>query len=583
MRWLFRPSVLVALSAALVVGAAAVVFRGAPPPTRPAPLPVADGDREVAWLYPATNPASWERFVAACRRAADRLQDTHPGLAFDDGAAFPQRTTATPEVALAWPGGGPRLVFRWYKLTGDWKTGDWVEALLRRDPPPLAVVGGNNSDAARELAEHLHESAAALPEVRRPLLLLTQATADTVAARASAAEWEGGPRVPLTGIYPGRTFRFCFTNRQMADAVTEFVWGQDDLRPDSDPVYMVRWKDDAYSPDLIDGFWQALGQTVDRESRRDAADDWLWVTGSVAGGAPPPGLAGKLLPARRATRPGEGFRLTRLPEPQLVDSSVGTFLTPNRYEAKSANDLLESAQGLTQQRPLLIVTGQTAPSRRFLRALERTNSTFARKFVVVTGDALAFNTLYRDRQVAWPIQDLPFRLVSFCHYDPVDPAAGFRPHPDPADGEGDASATGTEDVLLYGDIVEALALALARDGAPAAVAGELADRVAHLRQLDGRLTFDVNGRLLFEPPDDRPPGDRPPGDRIPGNRKPATGEHVVCLRPQTDGDRVLPRATVEVWAWRADRRRGPRAWQRRGEPLTVAYDESPGEGGAAHE
>ena len=66
-----------------------------------------------------------------------------------------------------------------------------------------------------------------------------------------------------------------------------------------------------------------------------------------------------------------------------------------------------------QRRPLLVVTGQSQPSRRFLRALARSAPEAARRLVVATGDAIAFNTIYRDRQVAWPIQELPFALVFF--------------------------------------------------------------------------------------------------------------------------------------------------------------------------
>src|SRR5579883_3089487 len=107
MRHVFRPTLLVALLAIAVVGAAAVVFQANPPPSRPTPLPVAPGDREIAWLYPATSAANWERFVTAIRRAGERLRGDQPGLTVLDGpAAFPQQTTATPEVALAWPSQG---------------------------------------------------------------------------------------------------------------------------------------------------------------------------------------------------------------------------------------------------------------------------------------------------------------------------------------------------------------------------------------------------------------------------------------------------------------------------------------------
>jgi len=41
---------------------------------------------------------------------------------------------------------------------------------------------------------------------------------------------------PLMDVYRGRSFRFCFTNRQVAQAVVDFVWSQPDLRPIGNPV-----------------------------------------------------------------------------------------------------------------------------------------------------------------------------------------------------------------------------------------------------------------------------------------------------------------------------------------------------------
>jgi hypothetical protein len=227
MRRLFRPSLLVALSAAVIVGAAAVVFQAAPPANRPTVLPVADGDREIVWLYPATAAANWERFVAAVRRTGDRLRAEQPGLTVDAAAAFPPHTTTTPEVALAWRPAGRRLVLRWYKLTSDWKTRDWVEALLHRRPAPLAVVGGNTSDAALDLAGYLRDATASLPDAQRPLLLLTSATADYVSRENEFAPGADPSALQpeLGDLYKGRTFRFCFTNKQMAAAVTQFSSG----------------------------------------------------------------------------------------------------------------------------------------------------------------------------------------------------------------------------------------------------------------------------------------------------------------------------------------------------------------------
>ncbi len=517
MKWLTTPFILAAASAALAVGAALLILRSPPAQSKPTPEAVADGDREIAWLYPATNSAAWERFVASVRRAATRLHDDPIDVRAEIGAAaFPRETTAVPEVALALPGVGRRLVFRWYKLTSDWKTRDWVEALMRRRPPPLAIVGGSTSDAARELALRLQDHAGDVAAADRPLLLLTTATADRVGETDAA----GRPQeVDLTKVYPQRTFRFCFTNKQMARAVMDFLMSQDDLRPDLNPVHMVQWDDDSYSRDLTDGFRQAL-----------------------------PPWAG-------------------LPNPKRVTSSVGSFLSPNRFEAEVVDQVLNDLEQSHQRRPLLAVTGQSTPCRRFLAELARTAPAQARRLLVATGDAVSFNTVYRDRRVAWPIQELPFPFVFFCHYNPIDADAGFRPEgtaPRETDveGERDVSTTGTEDILLDGDVVEALARAFTRDDKPPADSAELTERIAAIRRRHGRVGYDPDGVLMF-------------GDD--GNRHIGAGEHLVCLRPQFRGDRILPEATIEVWVGRGSLH-ADQPWRRLPvdkeghETLTVSYE-----------
>jgi hypothetical protein len=591
MRWLFRPSMLLAVAAAALVGAFLITWTtggllGPSGPSAPVPLPVADGEGEIVWLYAATSSAPWERFVAGLRRVAQRLGQDFPGLEAQVGAdAFPRQTFSSPQVALAFPG-GRRLVFRWYKLTSDWKPRDWIAALLRRRPPPLAIIGGNTSDIGRDIAAQLADFSGPLPEARRPLLLLTQATADRVLPEAVEAGHgpPGEPDIEETlgvssppdhsphGLYPDRTFRFCFSNKQMAAAVTRFVWSQDDLRPDRDPVYMVQWMDDSYSRDLTGGFWRAL-RTLVAES---AVRQWGWAVGAIPGGAAP-GLSGGPFPFDLAGRRASGFHLGVFPTPQLVDSSVGPFDRPNRFESKCAHDLLDLAlhSDGPPRRPLLILTGQSGPCRRFLRGLERFCPQPARRFVVATGDGIAFNTVYRDRRVTWPIQDLPFPLVFFCHRNPVDREAGFRPVGGaPAGAPGGTAATGTEDILLYEDILEALAQAAAT---PLADADQLRDRLRAVRLTpQGHLTLAGDGPTLFGPHDGRRGG---------------TGEHVVCLRPRVvevpvgHGEavaQVLPEATIEVWAWRAGAD-GGRSWQQVSPPLAVTYDGSPPEGGGAHE
>jgi hypothetical protein len=301
---------------------------------------------------------------------------------------------------------------------------------------------------------------------------------------------------------------------------------------------MVRWDDDSYSRDLIEGFWKALEQRV---------------------------------------KEGQ-FRMDILPTPQVIDSSQGAFSRPNRWEAKVARDLLDlrQAQQGRQKRPLLVLTGQSAPSRRFLRALVRSAPDMARQFVVATGDAIAFNNVYRDRGVAWHVQDLPLPLVFFCHHNPIDPGAGFRPLPGDRGGAGPpaprpsgsdlTAATGTEDVLLYGDIVEALAQAQRRGGRSAANATELAAGLAEARVNAGHIDFGAGGPPLF---------------KSDGNRQGRAGEHIVSLRPHAQGGRVLPEATIAVWGWHARPGGAPAEgeWRPVGAPLEVLYDQFPVEGG----
>src|SRR5262249_49663878 len=134
----------------------------------------------------------------------------------------------------------------WYKLTGEVGSREWVEALCHRSRPPLAVIGGSSSDRARELAQTLADLKTSVPSP--PLFLITTATAERSALNEA-----------LMDIYRGRTWRYCFTNRQMAEAVADFIWSRPELRPDTAPVYLTAWQDDPYSRDLAEQFHEAIG------------------------------------------------------------------------------------------------------------------------------------------------------------------------------------------------------------------------------------------------------------------------------------------------------------------------------------
>jgi hypothetical protein len=511
MRWLFRPSLLVLLSVVLAAGAAAVVLW--PPSQQIRPAPLRDDESEVVWLYSATNESSWERFVTAVSLASERLRAADPlsEIGVEAASAFPQHTTAYPELAVKVRRGSQRLVFRWYKLTSDQKTEQWVQALLGGERrAPLAIIGGSSSDQAKEIALSLKDQVARRRLAVAPLLLLTAATADRV---------DVGDRrdVPLHELHRDRTFRFCFTNQQMAGAVTRFVLGREELRPDPGPPYVAMWEDDAFSKDLTGRFLDAL-QRMPGEP------------------APPPVSA-------------------------HIDYSVGGFDQPNRWEAREVKSLMEAkvAQLPEQRRPLLVLAAPSSPpARRFLHGLARTAPAEARRFVAVTGDALSFNTVYRDRNDLWPIQDLPFDLVFFCHRNPVEDAAGFlREDSHPAGTA--APATGTEDLLLDMDIVEALVQAVNQGETMPADGDALGERLLQARWHDDRVSFGDEGPGLFD---------------ADGNRRGGTGEHIVWLRPVVEGQRVLPQAVITVYEWQAPAQGG--AW-REARQLKVDYDEAGGD------
>jgi hypothetical protein len=261
-----------------------------------------------------------------------------------------------------------------------------------------------------------------------------------------------------------------------------------------------------------------------------------------------------------------------------IPYSVGTFGRPNRWEVLEGGRLIEWKLQYhpEQQRPLLVLPAATQPSRRFLRALVRFAPVEARNFVVATGDAIAFNTLYRDRNFAWAIQDLPFPLVCFCHRNPVDPSVGFNLEKASHDAEPARTDDfiGTEDLLLYVDIVDALVQASFRGDFHVlpANANELRSKLGQMRwskQL-GRVATEPANPFLFDEK---------------GNRRSGTGEHVVYLRPSFRGREVLPAATIEVWAWDAAHSADQPPWRRQA-ILPVhydGYDDQQGDGAVSSE
>src|SRR5205823_536667 len=103
-------------------------------------------------------------------------------------------------------------------------------------------------------------------------------------------------------------------------------------------------------------------------------------------------------------------------------------------------------------------------------------------------------------------------------------------------GTGDAIqgslTTGTEDLLLNRDIVEALLLAASQGKHLPESGDDLGQRLQTALWQEGHITFSSPGKPVFDHQ---------------GNRRSGTGEHVAWLRPRVLGDRVQPGSTLEVW------------------------------------
>lgn len=486
------------------------------PRTAARPRPVRHGDREVAWLHNPTAFDAWENFVWGVKRAEMAGDGGPDGLEVDDSHAFPDKTTAVPEVVLRRKGFAGSVRFRWYKLTNTSTQADWVNALATVDPPPLAVLGGWSSDRARELADAMRD---AKWRGARPLLFLTVATADRVDPEDDSAD---GPGPSLVSIYD-RTFRFCFTNRQMATSVTDFVLSDPTLRPgpialpgmralgaatdliwptlpalafdttppaDPLPAHAIEWRDDPYSTDLCFKFREALQQCS---------------TGDCD------------LPRIAVTT-------------HSVPFSTGRLNRPNPAEAQVAEHILANLPP-PGFRSVLVIPTVSAPARRTLRALVQGNANVGRQLVAVTGDGMGVNVFFRDREFAWPTRSISIPLVLFTHADPFGwdaPGAAARP---PAGYEMTAPRPGavrssTEDIRLYTRLTRVVA------------AGAFPEGETELVQSPDRLAEQLQGL--------RPAFFDRSGDRLGG-----TGEHVVVLRPTFAAETTRPRqpdGVLEVYS-----------------------------------
>ncbi len=479
------------------------------------------GDQEIAYIHAATSTGAWERFITGIHR----VSRDWPELKVDDARAFPEETTATPELVLSLANSPNRILIRWYKLSKGANAVRWAERLARRSPSPLVVIGGGSSDRALDLARALAAQTAWVTEP--PALFFTTATASTFADPDEPAAPD------LMQVYAGRSFRMCFTNEQIAAAVVNFVWSQPDLRPHGNPlsainvvglgrpfdaiaalmgheevfspsVYALEWDDDPYSVDLSRQFHLALHESA---------------------------------PGRVLVRATIG-----------IPYSVGGQYAPNQWEADAAERLLNGLREAPLERQLLVLPTAAAPARRVLRAITGALPLVGRNLVAITGDSINLNNVYRDADITWNIRSLPVPVVFFTHQNPVgwdraaaEEDANWPPGREPPTTEAMTDSellrpdnllppTNADDVLLHRDLVRLLVRA--------AFGVEKPDSAPRLISSAEELQRRLRG---LSPPvfDDR------------GNRLGGSGEYVLVLRPQLAGlapmNHVQSSATLEVW------------------------------------
>jgi hypothetical protein len=551
-------TVVVLLLGAILAAAAYLTLRGfgLAGSLRPGGVrPLHPGDQEVAWIGPATSGDAWERLVAAVRSIQEQWSKRHPELpplGVELEHVFTERTTDVPELALRLGGRGhPALWIRWYKTSSEIEAPAWLEQLAERDPPPIAILGGENSERALSLGRLLAECQQSW-RGPAPLFLITTATADRYARETDASEAPlTAPSAPkLMHVYKDRSFRFSFTNSRMATVVMAFirdhpeVWAlspstvtlragavavanapsclaflvSNDVLP---PVYLyaVAWADDPYSKDLADRFGEVFQKRLEQQ-----------------GVQPRPAAAG----AERVMS-------------DLVSYGVGDRDRPNPAEAHAIDNFFEDNPLLRGSRELLVLPTGTERARRFLRTVVNQAPQQMSNLVVLSGDSITFNNVFRDRDAAWNVQDMPVPLVFFSHRNPISKTAGFRPLPAGADP---SAPTGTQDLLLYRDIVEALVQACAADPDMLGTSDQTRAGMRQLRWHDGRVRRGAKGVLFFNEDGDRSAG---------------TGEHVVWLQPEQKNGRVLAQAVIRVWGVGPAPQDHPR-WQRAGDPLKVLYD-----------
>lgn len=497
--------------------------------------PLDEKDQEVALIEPATSIDDWGRIVTALKlleRDWPKINPHLPALQLNLDEAFPKLSAEVPEIVMSMGAApGQRLRLRWYKISGEHDAASWVKKLHARKRLPLAIVGGATSDRAVRLANAL----AAIHPVAAdpaPVFLITTATAEKTAENSL-----------LIDAYRERSFRFSFTNKRMVESLLKFV--------QQTPNLWVHKTADAQ---------QLLFAVASMAGAGDA-----WQTCAIASHYP--ALQNPQYSITRvvwederysqdlAELFGEEFK-TRFPGGKDYDAgrisySIGDFFQPAPLEQATVQTFITDRSPVGPH-SLLVLPTQTIRMRRFLINLRERSPLDARNLVILNGDAISFNSVYRDRDVVWNILNLPYSVVFFSHRNPIDRDAGFSTKIDlerPSNVFPQRTTTGTNDILLYRDVFEAFLYAAFDQGDllgdSLAVRQRLRATAWHYPQGERAKTDRAricNTRVHALEPEPRR------FFSISGNRRSYTGEHIVWIRPYFADDVVLATSTISVWS-----------------------------------
>ncbi len=490
-----------------------------------------DGDQEIALIEPATSTDDWGRLVTALKLIEQdwpRLNPSLPALRLQLDDAFPPLTAAVPEIVLSFANTPrPKLRLRWYKISGEHSAASWIDKLHARNRPPLAVIGGGTSDRAVALARALQESYPDA-EAAGPVFLITTATAENSDEDRKLIE-----------EYPKRSFRFSFTNQRIVEALLKFVQQTPNLwvnqpaeAANRQAMYAFYWQDERYSKDLTLLFMNEF---------------------------------------RKRYPNGEFF------DEGGIQHAVGDFFRPAPEEQAAVGTFVSSKTPIPP-RSFLVLPTQTVRMRRFLINLYQRSPQDARNLVILNGDAISFNSVFRDHDVLWNVSDVPYSLVFFAHRNPIDRAAGFSDRKDEqadfADAFPQRTSTGTHDVLLYRDLFESLLYAACDNGRLLGDPVKVRERLnaTAWRQPPPEQAGAEAPRVCNTLVHDLQPPPRRFFSRF-GDRRKDTGEHIVWVKPNFIDDR--PDLTSKIGVWTMSPNTNGDAWRLVGkEPFHVKYNQT---------